>query len=339
MGSEMCIRDSFEPIWLQTSKHAQWLQGALNLITKVDLVETSDQLAELLTAATLSDQLRFSIAQTLATLGSRRAEATLLGFAAGLALPPSITDSMLNPAFISGDADLGPIAQAICQKLTQTQQLEFARGWNSSGAPVEPLIRFSELGYLSPAVLAKQDIMQMIEPRLNENLRNRLVAITKDLNADQELDETLAQLQQVVKLVNVNTDRGKNLFTQHCANCHQLGGVGQVVGPQLDGAVTRTVERLLEDVVTPNRNVDHAFRTSSLLLDDGRVVSGLITNENDQSITLADPTGKPIKISTDLIVQRRDSGQSLMPNNFAELLKPDDFRDLIGFVKASPNSK
>ena len=159
------------------------------------------------------------------------------------------------------------------------------------------------------------------------------------MNADQELDETLAQLQQVVKLVNVNTDRGKNLFTQHCANCHQLGGVGQVVGPQLDGAVTRTVERLLEDVVTPNRNVDHAFRTSSLLLDDGRVVSGLITNENDQSITLADPTGKPIKISTDLIVQRRDSGQSLMPNNFAQLLKPDDFRDLIGFVKASLHSK
>ena len=329
----------FEPIWLQTSKHAQWLQGSLDLITKTTLVETSDQLVDLLKSTSLSDHLRFSIAQTLATLGNHREAATLLKFASGIALPSAITTSMLTPEFISGPADFDPVARAIFQKLTQTEQIEFARTWNANGAAVEPLIRFSELGYLSPAVLAKPEVMQMLEPRLNDSLRSRVATITKDLNADQQLDEKLSQLQQVVRLLNVDTDRGKNLFTQHCANCHQLGGVGKVVGPQLDGAVTRTVERLLEDVVTPNRNVDHAFRTSSLLLDDGRVISGLITNETDQFITLADPTGKPIKISTDLIVQRRDSGQSLMPNNFAELLKPDDFRDLIGFVKASPHSK
>ena len=100
--------------------------------------------------------------------------------------------------------------------------------------------------------------------------------------------------------------------------------------------MSRTVERLLEDIVTPNRNVDQAFRTTSLLLDDGRVATGLVSQEGDQQISLIDVSGKSTQIAVNRIVERRNSGQSLMPNNFAELLTPNDFRDVIGYIKATP---
>ena len=40
-----------------------------------------------------------------------------------------------------------------------------------------------------------------------------------------------------------------------------------MVGPQLDGVGTRGLERLIEDVLDPNRNVDPAFRASHVTLE------------------------------------------------------------------------
>jgi len=49
----------------------------------------------------------------------------------------------------------------------------------------------------------------------------------------------------------------------------------------------------LEDIVTPDQNIDAAFRTSSFLLDDGRVLVGLVTSETPTQITLVESSGKP----------------------------------------------
>jgi putative heme-binding domain-containing protein len=144
----------------------------------------------------------------------------------------------------------------------------------------------------------------------------------------------LKELQQQVRSENGNADRGKQLYTQHCATCHQLRGQGAVVGPQLDGAATRSVTRLLEDIVTPDRNVDRAFRTTSLLLEDGRVLAGLVTDETDQVITLVESSGKPIKIDQSVIEVRKDAGRSLMPANLGEVLNATDFEDLLNYLRS-----
>ena len=76
-----------------------------------------------------------------------------------------------------------------------------------------------------------------------------------------------------------SAERGLTVFTKHCATCHQLEGKGSLVGPQLDGIGNRGLDRLLEDLLDPNRNVDVAFRTTTLRLIDGRVLSGLVRRE------------------------------------------------------------
>ena len=57
---------------------------------------------------------------------------------------------------------------------------------------------------------------------------------------------------------------GAQVFAKNCANCHQVGGQGAKIGPQLDGVGVRGLDRLLEDILDPNRNVDQAFRLTTL---------------------------------------------------------------------------
>jgi putative heme-binding domain-containing protein len=126
--------------------------------------------------------------------------------------------------------------------------------------------------------------------------------------------------------------RGKQLFTQHCANCHQLAGQGATIGPQLDGAVQRSVERMAEDILLPNLNVDKAFRSTTFLLEDGSIKVGLIREENDKTVQLIGSDAKSVSFSVADIVERKQSEQSLMPANMGELLTHQQLVDLLRFL-------
>jgi putative heme-binding domain-containing protein len=125
---------------------------------------------------------------------------------------------------------------------------------------------------------------------------------------------------------------GGELFRQHCVNCHQLAGAGTMVGPQLDGAVKRGFDRLAEDILEPNLNVDQAFRVSSLLLDDDHVVTGLVYEAPDESVRVVGQDGKSQIIPARHIVQRRQSAASLMPGNFGDLLDDRQLASLLTFL-------
>jgi len=130
-----------------------------------------------------------------------------------------------------------------------------------------------------------------------------------------------------------NRQVGKTLYTKHCAACHQLRGEGSVVGPQLDGAASRSVDRLLEDLLIPDRNVDRAFRTTSFLMEDGRVVVGLVVEESAEATRVVESNGKALILDPDAVEQRRDNGRSLMPGNMHEVLTREELGDLIGFIR------
>ena len=323
----------FEPKWIGESKSWNSIRSSLKFIEQVQLTEAEKELQSLLKSKSISKNIKFSIAGTLARLSDQHAEATLLQYASAVHLPSDISNVMIDHKFYSGEQNLYPVVNAICKGLTQFQQTELSQSWIKNGAPIESLIHFAERGLLNPRAIATPEIGQLIKAK-QKALAGRHHELTQHLEIDQERDHRLRQLQSQVKLASFDPAKGEALFTRHCINCHQLNGTGKVVGPQLDGAVTRSVERLLEDIVTPNRNVDHAFRTTNLLLEDGRLVSGLMTSEDEKWIHLADPAGKPIHISVSEILQRQVSEQSLMPSNFSELITAKEFSHLIGFLKS-----
>jgi len=105
-----------------------------------------------------------------------------------------------------------------------------------------------------------------------------------------------------------------------------------VVGPQLDGVGNRGLERILEDVLDPNRNLDAAFHVSLLAMNDGRVLTGLFRRKEGKSLIFAANDGKEFSVLEADIDEHRKSRLSIMPDNMSTVLRPTDFNDLVKYL-------
>src|SRR5262249_15675359 len=132
---------------------------------------------------------------------------------------------------------------------------------------------------------------------------------------------------------------GVQVFEKTCSPCHKLGGKGNKVGPELDGIGRRGLERLLEDVLDPNRNVDQAFRTTVVIQKDGLLRTGLVVSDEGAVLTLVDTQGKPFTVSKSEIQERSLSNLSPMPSNIAETLPEADFQSLMAFLLSQVEKK
>src|SRR5213075_820665 len=132
-----------------------------------------------------------------------------------------------------------------------------------------------------------------------------------------ERQKTIDQRFAAYNAAEASAQRGAAVFTQNCAVCHQLDGVGG-----------RGAERIIEDILDPNRNVDVAFRTTLLVMKDGDVQSGLFRREEGEMIVLAQGNGQEMSVPKKDVQERRETETSLMPDNFAEAIKRAEFNDL-----------
>ena len=198
-------------------------------------------------------------------------------------------------------------------------------------------------GQAPPSLLQERAVRDKLLASNPANAPARLDQLTKGLApVNQELQKLIDQRRKSFNAASASVAKGEQTFTQSCRACHQLDGQGNVIGPQLDGVGNRGLERLCEDVLDPNRSVDPAFRSTLLILKDGDVVSGLFRREEAERVVLADSTGKEITIAKNQIQERRQSETSLMPENFGELIPPEDFNNLMGYLLSKgskPNGK
>jgi putative heme-binding domain-containing protein len=166
-------------------------------------------------------------------------------------------------------------------------------------------------------------------PKANE----RITELTKGLpSADQRMTELMGHRRAGFAKAKADPKLGAAVFKSVCANCHQLGGEGARIGPQLDGVGVRGLDRLLEDILDPSRNVDQAMRTTILSLKDGRTVTGLLLREEGQVYVMADQQGKEVRVAKDDVDDRRTSLLSPMPANLAETIKEEDFYHLMAYL-------
>jgi putative heme-binding domain-containing protein len=111
------------------------------------------------------------------------------------------------------------------------------------------------------------------------------------------------------------------------------------VGPQLTGVGNRGLDRLCEDVLDPNRNVDRAFRQTLFTLKNGDVVGGLFRREEGELIIAADATGKEFSIKRSDVQERKESETSLMPDNFGEAIPSSQFNHLMAYLLSQSGGK
>ncbi len=126
--------------------------------------------------------------------------------------------------------------------------------------------------------------------------------------------------------------RGAAIFAANCAVCHTIRGQGGIIGPQLDGVNNRGADRLIEDILDPNRNVDAHFRLHQVKLRDGTMAAGFVRGEVGQVKILVDAAGNEQRIAKGDIVEDVELPQSLMPPTFAQMIPVDAFNDLIAWL-------
>jgi putative heme-binding domain-containing protein len=242
----------------------------------------------------------------------------------------------------SGQAGVGQIVGEALAGAPQGLQTQIGLALAGNAAGAETLLVAVEQGKASPRLLQNKGIKDRLAAAKLSNFAERLDRLTKALPTED------AERQKLIdrRLVTFNpsessADPGAQVFKQNCAVCHSIDGQGATIGPQLDGAGNRGAERLIEDILDPSRNVDPAFRVTLLTLKNGEVESGLIRREEGETVVVADATGKERSIPKSEIASRRESALSLMPDNLADVIKPEDFNHLIAFLlsKGSKGSR
>ncbi len=136
------------------------------------------------------------------------------------------------------------------------------------------------------------------------------------------------------RLARGDLSAGRALFVKTCANCHVLYGQGKPVGPDLTGSNRRNLEYLLENIVDPSASVAVDFRMTVAILKSGRVVSGLIVEKTEKTLTF-ETQNERVVVERAEIEESKATAASLMPEGLFQNLSEEQIRDLAAYLMST----
>ena len=127
---------------------------------------------------------------------------------------------------------------------------------------------------------------------------------------------------------------GKAIFKRECSSCHRLEGVGEAVGADLNAIHDWGSEKILLNILDPNREVQPQFLTYVLTTKSGRVITGMITAETANGVTIrradqgSETTARPD------IDELRGTGLSFMPEGLEKRVGYQEMADLLAYLNS-----
>ena len=128
-----------------------------------------------------------------------------------------------------------------------------------------------------------------------------------------------------------NAFHGRAVYTRICQQCHTLYDVGGKVGPDITGSNRGDLDYLLQTILDPNAVIPNDYRASTLEMKDDRVITGIIKEQNDRTITIVNAT-ESLVLPRDEISAITPSEISMMPEGLLEPLPDQEMRDLIYYL-------
>ena len=248
-------------------------------------------------------------------------------------LKPQITAGLQNAALAALARDSDPRVAAV-----------LLTGWNEAspalrGTFIELLLSrahwtSSLLDAVENRKIQPSELSASARARLttntDENTRKRAVTLLAATRSSTR-QQALAQFKPATTLKGDYT-RGHAIFARTCTACHQLQGEGNSVGADLTALTDRSPQALLVDILDPNAAIDGRFIDYVLELKDGRVISGIVSDESSSGMTVVQANGIRDKVLRRDIVRLRGTGLSLMPEGLETGMSQQDLADLFAYV-------
>jgi putative heme-binding domain-containing protein len=333
-AGDVKLAEEIIPILL-SSKPANTMQDAIDLAQALKLPSTLKPLLGAIRAAKGNPKLRASAIAAVVAIDPAKSQAPLAALLVDetedLAVREQIAQAL---AGVNQPKAHETLIQAFGSAPARLQST-IALGMAGSPQGAEKLLEAVAAGKASPRLLQDRGLVLKLQQAKVAKLEERLASLTNGLPAaDQKLQELMGTRKTAYAAGKWDIATGQAVFQKHCAACHQIANQGSKIGPQLDGIGARGVDRLLEDILDPSRNVDQAFRTTSLELQNGQFLSGLLLREEGEVLVLADAQGKDARVPKKDVVSRNVGPLSPMPANFWEQIPEDDFHRLIAYLLA-----
>lgn len=318
---------------LTTSTDPSLLQTGIELCTLARMRDQFETMKKLVFNETIPEAQRTAALNALPNLDRSKTEGIIMAVLMNPELPWPVRE---RAAAIAVDFSKPEVREKLLAGLKEMPSrlanvVAYQLANTVTGA--EQLLQTVEAGKLPPNILLTTSVQSRIMNHKRKEFTDRYAKLTTGLPpADVKMTELINKRISAFKPQDASLERGAKLFTQHCANCHQLANTGAKIGPQLDGVGVRGVERLLEDILDPNRNVDQAFRATVLVLKDGRTLTGLVLRQDGNLVVIADNQGKEQKIDKNDIDESKQTNLSPMPATFDTQMKEAELNDLLVYL-------
>ena len=145
----------------------------------------------------------------------------------------------------------------------------------------------------------------------------------------------IQQLRDVLTDGTGNPYAGEALFMKQCAACHRLFHKGGKIGPDLTPYQRGNLETLLTSVVTPSAEIREGFEYVALVTTGGRILTGFVTDQDTQIVTLRGKAGEDIRIQRKDVDSIAPVGRSLMPDGLLKGMTDQQLRDFFAYLRIS----
>jgi putative heme-binding domain-containing protein len=296
------------------------------------------------------DEMRRALADASVPMATRRAALETLGGKKDAASLPAVIELLKQPGELRTVAlrtlagyDDPRIAAAIIASFPALGSAEKREALNtliSRAASARALLAAIEVGTVPraeiTAPLARQ-LQNLGDQDIDAWLAKHWGAV-KTTSAEKQ--KQIAQYKEFLDpglIARADVHRGRAIYSQTCAACHELHGVGGKIGPHLTGGY-EDIDYLLQNILDPNAVIGKDYQQTFLTLRDGQVVSGIVAGEDGASVTLK-TLGDTMTVQREQIAGRKLSEQSMMPEGLLAALDEPGVRDLFLYLRQKQQTR
>jgi len=126
---------------------------------------------------------------------------------------------------------------------------------------------------------------------------------------------------------------GQKLFTEQCANCHQVNGAGINYGPGLSQIGAKLPkEGLYMSILYPSAGISFGYEGWEIKLRDGSVVNALLASQTQTGLVAKMPSGELRTYPVQDVKSKKQLPESLMTAGFHYAMDNQQLADLVEYL-------